>query len=181
MVDLARPMTPLRAVVLCLVLSAAASTLGLAAEARLVLKGRISLPRNSPLYTEDNVNFYGTHLYLLESEMLLMRAEAPLKQPRPSGLKIKAERIPDTSIIRVTVQSSDDSVSRLFLASLIDEFLKYKREQKKRAFAEAIARVDAALKAASRETASDLESLKAQLAMASLLDTEPDFEVMPDK
>lgn len=173
-------MIPLRGVVLSLMLSAA-STLGLAAEARLVLKGRVNLPGTLPLYSEDNVNFYGTHLHVLESEMLLLRAETPLKHPRPPDLKIKAERIPNTSIILVTALSSDDAAARTFLTALIDEFLNYKREQKKRAFAEAIARVDAAIKAASREAAPELQKLKSQLAVAALLDTEPDFEKIPDK
>lgn len=172
-------MTPVRGIALSLLLSAAASTLGLAAEARLVLKARINVAGTFPIYSEDNVNFYGTHIQLLESAMLQARAEAALKHPRPPDLKVRAERIHNTSIILVTTLSSEDT--QPFLNALIDEFLKYKRDQKKRTFAEAMARVEAALKTASRETGPELEKLKAQLAVASLLDPEPDFEKIPDK
>ena len=164
-----------------MIVSAANSSSVAAAEARLVLRGRVTLPGNSPVYSEDSVNFYGTHVYLLESGMLRRRTEDALGHAAPADLKITAERIQNTSIILVRATAADEVAAASFLGSLLDEFLKFKREQKKRAFADTIARLDAALKAASREAAPELQKIKQQLAAASVLDIEPEFEKLPEK
>jgi hypothetical protein len=165
----------------CAITLAASSSVAAAAEARLVLRGRVNISGNFQVYSEDTVNFYGTHVYLLESGMLRRRTEEALGHPAPADLKVTAERVPNTSVIVVTASSADEVAATSFLGSLVDEFLKFKREQKKRAFTDAIARIDAALKAASREVASELQKMKQQLAAASVLDIEPDFEKLPEK
>lgn len=168
-------------VAICVIAFAANSGSLVAAEARLVLKGRVTLPGNFPVYNEDTVNFYGTQVYLLESGLLGRRTEEAIGHPTPADLKITAERVQNTSIILVTASAADDAPAASFLGSLVDEFLKFKREQKKRAFADAIARLDAALKAASREAAPELQKIKQQLAAASVLDIDPEFEKLPEK
>jgi hypothetical protein len=174
-------MTPLHRIIVCVWLLALTSASGLAADARLTLKPRVNFSGTLPIYSEDSVNFYGTNLYLLESVALRRRAEQALGHPAPSGLKVVAVRITNTSIILVSASSSDEPASAAFLSALIDEFLKFKREEKKRIFTETIARVDAAMKAAPREANPELQKLKQQLTVASLLDTEPDFEKLADK
>ena len=152
-----------------------------AAEVRLVLRGRITLPGNLPVYSEDSVNFYGTHVYLLESGMLRRRTEEAVGHAAPADFKITAKRVADTSVILVTASSSDEAVATSFLGSLVEEFLKFKREQKKRAFTDSIARIDAALKAAPREAAPELQKIRQQLTAASVLDIEAEFEKLPEK
>jgi hypothetical protein len=168
-------------VAICVIAFATTSSSVVGAEARLVLRGRVTLPGNFPVYSEDRVNFYGTHVYLLESAMLRRRTEEALGHPAPADLKVTAERVPNTSINLVTANAAEEAAATSFLGSLIDEFLKFKREQKKRAFADAMARLDAALKAASREAAPELQKIKQQLAAASVLDIEPEFEKLPEK
>lgn len=168
-------------VAICVLAFAASASVVEAAEARLVLRARVNISGNFPVYSEDTVNFYGTHVYLLESGMLRRRTEEASGHPAPADLKITAERIPNTSVIRVTASSADEAAATSFLGSLVDEFLKFKREQKKRTFTDAIARIDAALKAASGEAAPELRKIKQQLAAASVLDIEPDFEKLPEK
>jgi hypothetical protein len=168
-------------VAVCAIAFAANSNSAEAAEARLALRGRISVSGNLPVYNEDSVNFYGTHVYLLESGMLRRRTEEALGRAAPADLKITAERVPNTSIILVTASSPDEATAAAFLGSLVDEFLKFKREQKKRAFTEAMARVDAAIKVAARETAPKLHKIRQQLVAASVFDVEPEFEKLPDK
>jgi hypothetical protein len=168
-------------IAICVTALAASSTSIVAAEARLVLRGRITLPPNFPVYSEDSVNFYGTHVYLLESGMLRRRTEDALGHAAPADLKLTAERVQNTSIILVKASGTDEGATTSFLGSLIEEFLKFKREQRKRAFADAIARFDAVLKAASREAAPELQKIKQQLAAASILDIEPEFEKLPEK
>ena len=176
-----RPMTRSFFVAMCVIVFAANSSSALAAEARLVLRARITLPGNFPVYSEDSVNFYGTHVYLLESAMLRRRTEGALGHAAPADLKISAERVQNTSIILVTASAADEVAATSFLGLLVDEFVKFKREQKERAFADAIARLDTALKAASREAAPELQKIKQQLAAASVLDVEAAFEKLPEK
>jgi hypothetical protein len=165
----------------CVISFVACSNVVAAAEARLALRGRVNLSGNFPAYSEDSVNFYGTHVYLLESSMLRRRTEGVLGHSAPGDLKLTAERVPNTSVILVTATSADEAAATSFLDSLVDEFLKFKREQKKRAFSDAIARIDAALKAASGEAMPELRKMKQQLAAASVLDVEPEFEKLPEK
>ena len=178
---LVRPMIRSFFVAVCVIAFAANLNSVVAAEARLVLRGRVTLPGNFPVYSDDSVNFYGTHVYLLESGMLRRRTEDALGHPAPADLKITAERVPNTSIILVTASATDEAAALSFLGSLVDEFLKLKREQKKRAFADAIARLDAALKTASREAVPEFQKIKQQLAAASVLDTEAEIEKLPEK
>ena len=165
----------------CVVSFAAISNVVAAAEARLALRGRLNASGNFPVYSEDSVNFYGTHVYLLESSMLRRRTEGALGHSAPADLKLTAERVPNTSVILVTASSADEAAAASFLDSLVDEFLKFKREQKKRTFTDAVARIDVALKAASGELAPELRKIKQQLVAASILDVEPDFEKLPEK
>jgi len=165
----------------CVIGFAAISNVGAAADARLALRGRVNMSGSFPVYSEDNVNFYGTHVYLLESSMLRRRTEGMLGHSAPADLKLTAERVPNTSVIRITASSADEAAATSFLDSLVEEFLKFKREQKKRAFNEAIARLEAALKAAPDEAAPELRKIKQQLTAASILDVEPDFEKLPEK
>ncbi|MFZ1217737.1 MAG: hypothetical protein WAO00_00520 [Chthoniobacterales bacterium] len=166
-------------VAICVIAFTASSSI--AAEARLILRGRVNTSSSFPAYSEDSVNFYGTQVYLLESGMLRHRTEETLGHPAPADLKITAERVPNTSVILVTANSADEAAARSFLSLLVDEYLKFKREQKKRAFTDAILRLDSALKAASREAGPELQKIKQQLTAASVLDIEPDFEKLPEK
>jgi hypothetical protein len=168
-------------VVLGVMACVAASSRGEAAEARLLLRGHVNVSGSFPVYSEDSVNFYGTHVYLLESALMRHRAEEALGHPAPADLKIIAERVPNTSVILVTATSADQPAAASLLGALIDEFLKFKREQRKRTFADAIGRVDAALKGASREAAPELQNLREQLTAASVFDSDGEFEKLPDK
>jgi len=151
-----------------------------AAEARRALAPKVNFSQGA-VYSEDTVNFYGTHIYLLEDSMLRRRAEEQLAHPAPADLKVTAERIPNTSIIAVKASSADDTAAATFLSALIDQFLKFKTEQRRRAFAEEIARVNSAIKTAPRDAINELEKTKKQLVVASLVDAGPVFEKLPDK
>lgn len=163
-------------VALCILASSAT-----AAEVQLALAPRISLPTDLPIYSEDTVNFYGTNIYLLESGVLRQRVETALGHPAPAGIRVHAERVPNTAILTVSATGVEDSVAMPFLQTLVDQFLQFKREQKKKRYGDAIARVDATLKSAPQETAAQIAKYKAQLVVASLLDTEPDFQRLDQK
>jgi len=116
------------------------------AEIRLALAPKITLPKDSPMYSEDTANFYGTNIALLTSGLLRTRAEAQLRKSVPPSLKVMATRIPDTSIISITVNGGkDDSLAGAFLSALVDQFLQFKRDQKARYYRDTINSIDTAL------------------------------------
>ena len=147
-----------------------------AAEIRLAVAPRISLPVDSPVYSEDVANFYGTNIALLTSAFLRARAEAEIQKKLPSSLRAEATRIPNTSIISLTASAGDESLASSFLVAVVDQFFRYKREQKSRYYRDAINAVDSALTYVPPEYARKLEDYKERLVIASMLDTKPDFE-----
>ena len=147
-----------------------------AAELRLGLAPRITLPKDSPAYSEDTVNFYGTNIALLTSGFLRARAEAQVRRTVPKSIRVEATRIRDTSIISVVVSGGDDEIANAFASALVDQFLRFKREQKAKYYRDAINTVDTALSYVPPEYTKQLQEYKQQLVVASLLDTKPDFE-----
>jgi hypothetical protein len=147
-----------------------------AAEIRLALAPRISLPKDSPAYSEDTADLYGTNIALLTSGFLRARAQAQLRRDVPSSMRVQAMRVANTSIISVTVSGSDDTLASSFASALVDQFLRFKREQKAKYYRDAINTVETALSYVPPEYAKHLEEYKQRLVIASLLDTKPDFE-----
>ena len=145
------------------------------AEVRLALAPKITLPKDSPMYAEDQSNFYGTNIALLTSGFLRARAEAQIRKSLPS-LRLAATRVADTSIISVTASGIDDSLANAFLSALVDQFIRFKREQKARYYRDAINSIDTALTYVPAEYARQLETYKQQLVIASLVDNKPEFE-----
>ena len=150
-------------------------------EIRIALAPHVGLPASLPLYSEDNINFYGTNAYLLGSRMLRKRAEAEVGHAMPSMLRFAATRIPNTSIIAVSASGVDDSAAAPFLSALINQFIQFKRDQKKRFYQEAIARVQAILTSAPQGVGPQIEKYRDQLVVASLLDTESDFRKLEEE
>jgi hypothetical protein len=148
-----------------------------AAEVHLAVAPSVSLPKDAPVYSEELSSFYGTQLYILNSPALRARAEAQLGQKVPASLQVTATLIPRTSIISVTVTGGDDAIAAPFLSALVDQFLKYKLEQKKKYYADAISAVDSALSTAPKELVPQLTTYKNQLVMCSLIDNRSVFEI----
>jgi len=146
-----------------------------APEIRIGLVARVGLPTDLPLYAEESANFYGTNMYLFQGRMLRKRAETEVGHALPSTLKFVAARVPNTAIITVTATGADESAALPFLSAVVNQFILFKREQKKQYYREAITRVEAALQSAPPEAVPQIEKYKTQLLVASLLDTESDF------
>ena len=147
-----------------------------AGEVRLALTPKITLPKDSPAYYEDNADFYGTTIALLTSGFLRGRAEAQLRKEGRSSMRVQATRVANTSIISVTATGTDEDSANSFLVALLDQFFRYKREQKARYYRDAINSIETALSYVPAEYARQLEEYKQRLVIASLLDTKPDFE-----
>jgi hypothetical protein len=147
-----------------------------AAEIRLAIAPKITVPPNWPVYSEDVANFYGTNIALLTSAFLRAKAEAQIQKHLPASLRVEATRVPNTSIISVTASSGDEALASSFLSAVIDQFLEFKREQKSKHYRDAINAIDSALTYVPAEYARKLEDYKQQLVVASMLDNKPDFE-----
>ena len=147
-----------------------------AAEIRLAVAPSISHPQGMISFNEELVSFFPTNIFILNSQALRARAEAQLGQKVPASLQVVATRIPQTSIISITATGADDTIAAPFLSALVDQFLKYKDEQKKKYYTDAIRSANAALSSAPKEVVPQLTTYRDQLVMASLLDTGNTFE-----
>ncbi|MDB6146571.1 MAG: hypothetical protein JWO45_235 [Spartobacteria bacterium] len=147
-----------------------------ASELRIALAPKVGFPKDSPVFTEDATNFYGTNIVLLTSKLLRGRAEAQLRRSIPASLRVEASRVANTSIISVVASGADDSVGAPFLSALFDQFIRFKREQKEKYYRDAIITVDAALSSVPSEYTPRLQIHREQLVIVSLLDVKPDFE-----
>jgi hypothetical protein len=116
-----------------------------AAEVRLALAPKITLPVDSPVYFEDSADFYGTNIAILTSGFLRARAEAQIRKTLPASFRVQATRVANTSIISITASTSDDSLANSFLSALVEQFLRFKHEQKAKYYRDAINNVDSAL------------------------------------
>ena len=114
------------------------------AEARLMVAPQISMDEKVR-YSEELANFYGTHLELLRSSVVVERVHA--KHPEfKEGLEIRARQIPSTSILEVSVSGSKEEQNKLYLDALIEEFLVYKTELREKTFEMKLSRLTEALK-----------------------------------
>jgi hypothetical protein len=147
-----------------------------AAEVRLALAPRISFPKDSPVYSEDQADFYGTNIAILTSAFLRARAEGQIRKTLPSSLKIQATRVPNTSIISITASGNDELLANSFLSALVEQFLRFKHDQKAKYYRDAINAIDSALSYVQPEYAHQLEEYKQRLVIISMLDTKPEFE-----
>ena len=156
-----------------------------AAEARLAVAPRISLPAGTPTYTEELMNFFGNNISVLTGSYLKARVEKNHGQEIPAAvlksLRVEVNLLPKTSILEIKCSGADETVCQRYLMALTHEFLAYKVEGKKRHYDEAIQRVELAIKNAKDdlELAKSLTNYRDQLVVASRLDTVSDFELLP--
>jgi hypothetical protein len=148
-----------------------------AAEVRLAVAPRIDLPKDLPLYHVELSAFYGTAISELISPALRTRVETQLGHKTPAALEVTAEQIAHTSILSVVVIDNDDpAAATTYLSTLVDQFLKFRAEQKKKAYADAIAHANEVIATAPKELVPGLTSYRDNLVMASLLDNADDLE-----
>ena len=157
-----------------------------AAEVRLAVAPRITLPAGAPTYSEDLINFFGNNIAVLTSSYLKARVEKNHGQEIPAvvlkSLRVEVNLLPKTSILEIKCSGADESVCQKYAVALAHEFLAYKIEDKKKHYDEAIQRAELAAKNAKGdpELAKSLTSYRDQLVVAARLDTLPYFELLPE-
>src|SRR5438093_3116357 len=97
---------------------------------KMMMAGKLNI-NQGPVYSEDNVNFYGTQIQLMQSAEVrrgaaaLVRSTNPELQPAPVELTV-AQR-PRTSIFELQAIGSSPDYTPAYLNAVMEEYLDFKR------------------------------------------------------
>jgi len=97
---------------------------------KMMLAGKLNI-NQGPVYSEDNVNFYGTQIQLMQSAEVrraaaaLVRSTNPELQPVPVELSV-AQR-PRTSIFELQAIGSSPDYTQIYLNAVMQKYLDFKR------------------------------------------------------
>src|SRR5436305_3648820 len=97
---------------------------------KMMMAGKLNINQR-PVYSEDNVNFYGTQIQLMQSAEVrrgaaaLVRSTNPELQPAPVELTV-AQR-PRTSIFELQAIGSSPDYTQAFLNAAMQKYLDFKK------------------------------------------------------
>src|SRR5881227_455451 len=97
---------------------------------KMMMAGKLNI-NQGPVYSEDNVNFYGTQIQLMQSAEVrrgaaaLVRSTNPELQPVPVELSV-AQR-PRTSIFELQAIGSSPDYTQAYLNAVMQKYLDFKR------------------------------------------------------
>jgi succinoglycan biosynthesis transport protein ExoP len=97
---------------------------------KMMMAGKLNI-NQGPIYSEDNVNFYGTQIQLMQSAEVrrgaatLVRSTNPELQPVPVELSV-AQR-PRTSIFELQAIGSSPDYTQAYLNAVMQKYLDFKR------------------------------------------------------
>jgi succinoglycan biosynthesis transport protein ExoP len=97
---------------------------------KMMMAGKLNI-NQGPVYSEDNVNFYGTQIQLMQSAEVrrgaaaLVRSTNPELQPVPVELSV-AQR-PRTSIFELEAIGSSPDYTQVYLNAVMQKYLDFKR------------------------------------------------------
>src|SRR5437868_8801655 len=97
---------------------------------KMMMAGKLNI-NQGPVYSEDNVNFYGTQIQLMQSAEVrrgaaaLVRSTNPELQPVPVELSV-AQR-PRTSIFELQAIGSSPDYTQVYLNAVMQKYLDFKR------------------------------------------------------
>jgi len=108
-------------------------------QGRMMVSGKINLPENGgTIYSEDLMNFYGTQIELMESELVQSRARARLQAINPDlnlnyppgKIRLSVSQEPKTSLFIMQVMSPNGDFSQKYLDACMDEYINIKKEMR---------------------------------------------------
>jgi len=101
--------------------------------ARMFVSGRVNVPEASSAYSEELANYLGTQTEIMRSQEVQARARQRVELERP-GLKgdvnLEIRVVPQTAIFSLSATSGSGDYARVFLDSLMEEFIQFKRERR---------------------------------------------------
>ncbi|MBI1840581.1 MAG: AAA family ATPase [Verrucomicrobia bacterium] len=101
------------------------------AVARMWVGGRVRIPESS-FFTEEWQNFFGTQIELMQSEKIRMRALTAISGKKPDSSqplrKLDVTQPRKTTIFNLSMQGTDPEFLAAYLNSVMEEYLRYKKE-----------------------------------------------------
>lgn len=122
----------------------------LAAEMEIMIAPKVTFPVLKAGSSEESVNFFGTNIHLMKSGLLAQRVAAHYGN-KPSAMEIHVERVPQTSIFRISAKGSSFQEEQSYLEYLFQEYLAYRAEQFREAYDQIIAQLEDAIKSTKDE------------------------------
>src|SRR3979490_2641985 len=101
-----------------------------ASASKMMLAGKLNISQGA-VYSEDNVNFYGTQIQLMQSSEVkrsaesLVRSTHPEMQPVP--VEINVVQKPRTSIFELQAVGSTPDYTQAFLNAVMQKYLDFKK------------------------------------------------------
>ncbi len=98
--------------------------------AKMMLAGKLNLAQGA-VYSEDNVNFYGTQIQLMQSAEVRRSAEALVRSTHPEMQSVPVEiavvQKPRTSIFDLTAIGPSPDYTQAFLNAVMQKYLDFKK------------------------------------------------------
>ena len=97
---------------------------------KMMLAGKLQVPQNA-VYSEDNVNFYGTQIQLMQSAEVRRSAEALVRSTHPELQPVKVDiavaQKPRTSIFELQAIGSMPEYTQAYLNAVMQKYLDFKK------------------------------------------------------
>src|SRR5256714_379842 len=97
---------------------------------KMMLAGKLNISQNA-VYSEDNVNFYGTQIQLMQSAEVRRSAEALVRsihpEMQPVAVEITVAQKPRTSIFELQAIGSSPDYTQVYLNAVMQKYLDFKR------------------------------------------------------
>ena len=100
---------------------------------KMMLAGKLSIPQNA-VYSEDNVNFYGTQIQLMQSSEVRRSAEALVRSTHPELQPVKVDisvaQKARTSIFELQAVGAMPDYTQAYLNAVMQKYLDFKKGMK---------------------------------------------------
>src|ERR1700726_1531937 len=97
---------------------------------KMMLAGKLNISQ-SAVYSEDNVNFYGTQIQLMQSAEVKRDAEALVRSTHPElqpvPVDVSVVQRPRTSIFELSAIGSSGDYTQAFLDAVMQKYLDFKK------------------------------------------------------
>lgn len=97
---------------------------------KMMLAGKLNIAQNA-VYSEDNVNFYGTQIQLMQSAEVRRSAEALVRSTHPELQPVKVEitvtQRPRTSIFELQAIGTTPDYTQAYLNAVMQKYLDFKK------------------------------------------------------
>lgn len=160
----------------CILISIAIPVCALAAEVEIALAPKIQFSDQKVTVAEESINFFGTAIHILKSDLLAQRVAAHYGG-KPPLVAIEVTQLPHTSVFRISAKGSNLPEEQRYLDYLVQEYNNFRTEQFAESYVRAIAQLEDAIKSTKDEPLRKrLEELLLETRVSKLADQELVFK-----